>query len=55
MTASCTIKSERPGCLGGVIRNKRLVREKPEGGLITEPQDFPGEGGGAFSLMMQMF
>lgn len=55
MTVSCSIKSERLGCLGGVIRNRRLVREKPEGGLITQLQDFPGVGRGDFFLMMQMF
>lgn len=47
MTASCNIKSERLGCVGGVIRNRRLVREKPEGGFVTGlllPIRFPGRG-----------
>lgn len=44
--------------MGGVIRNRRLVSEKPEGGLITGllPETiFPGQGSrGHFFLLMQM-
>ena len=60
MTASCTIKSERLQRVGGVIRNRRLVRGKPEGGLTIEllpPTRFPrlGMEGWSIFLMMQMF
>lgn len=67
MTASCTIKPERLQCVGGVLRNRRLVRGKPEGGLTIEfylQQDSPDwgwrddhflSGGRDVFLMIQMF